>query len=92
MTMIKQRAQLPSCLRQLGWRTLPEVDQRIRVVMRSEMELWQGSRRIRFNPGESYEGTITSVTDEGLIDLATTCGRSMRFYMHDTAFQIQVVA
>ncbi|NNJ11286.1 hypothetical protein EKD04_013170 [Chloroflexales bacterium ZM16-3] len=79
----------PITPRRRGARALPAAGQRLRVAMRSQIELWQGNQRVMYYAGDAYEGTVAAVDDDGLLDLLTDDGEQMRIYAHDPAFELE---
>ncbi|MEI6777677.1 MAG: hypothetical protein WCK70_12330 [Chloroflexales bacterium] len=64
--------------------------QRVRLTIRSGIELWQGNLRIQYRDGETYEGMVTFF-DDGLVDLLTDSGELMRVYARDAAFDFEPI-
>lgn len=68
---------------------LPAEGQQVRVLVSKAIELWQGSRRVRYAEGEAFVGTVTAVGTDGLLDMEMLDGRAMRLHARDVAFMIE---
>ncbi|NTU80962.1 MAG: hypothetical protein HGA45_16540 [Chloroflexales bacterium] len=81
----------PLEFRPRGAKALPQAGQKVLVTVRKDVELWQGSRRVRYCEGESYEGTVADVADDDLIDLYIAGGEQMRIHARDVSFEIEAL-
>ncbi len=73
-------------------RGLPTEGQRVEVSVCNELELWQGARRVQYRIGDVFEGTVTAVVDNELLDLLTDSGERVRIYAREAAFEIETLA
>jgi hypothetical protein len=72
-------------------RALPREGQRVRITVDKEVELWQGSSRVRFYEGDVYEGTVAAVGEDGLLELHVDDGRQLQIHARDVSFVIDPV-
>lgn len=70
-------------------KALPGVGQQVLVRVQKEIELWQGSQRVRYREGHVFMGTVEAVGDDGLLDLHLIGGQLMHVHARDVAFAIE---
>lgn len=70
----------------------PVEGQQVLIRVCKEIKLWQGSQRVSYRAGDVYAGTVTLVSEDGLLDLDLVGGQMMRIHTRDVAFAIEPYA
>lgn len=72
--------------------TFPAEGDRMRITLRRDVQSWQGNKLITIAAGTTYEGTATAADTQGFFELIDAANHRHKFYLLDSALQIEVVA